>query len=76
MPPRITLLVDATGVGMSAVDILRDALVGGRYRLIPVTFTHGDRLTEVNRELRLGKAFLVSRLWALFQTARTPATPL
>ena len=69
-PPRIDLLIDATGVGRPVVDIVRDALKGSSCRLTPVTFTYGDQLVTVNRELRLGKAFLVSRLQSLFQTDR------
>jgi len=43
-----------------------------------VYFNHGDRRLEVSRnEIRLGKAWLVSRLQALLQTGRLhlPRTP-
>jgi hypothetical protein len=70
-PRKLTLVVDATGVGRPVVDILRDALHGSRCKLTPATFTHGDRLDTTSRlEWRVGKAFLVSRLQALFQTQR------
>lgn len=40
--------------------------------LIAATFTHGDRYTKADsdREIRVGKAHLVSRLQALLQTGR------
>jgi hypothetical protein len=61
-----TTYVDATGVGKPVVDILREAGV-------PVTecyFTHGDRRTEKDGVITIGKAWLVSRLQALLQTQR------
>jgi hypothetical protein len=64
------LYVDATGVGTPVVDALRGA--GIVARLIPVYFNHGDRRTLVREaggaEVRLGKAFLVSRMQALLQS--------
>ncbi len=69
---QTTLIVDATGVGQPVVDILRQALRGARVRLSAATFTHGDRLDGKpgDAEIRVGKAFLVSRLQALMQTDR------
>ncbi len=74
-PPRLWLVVDATGVGRPVVDILKDALHGSRVNLRPATFTHGDRMEGAwyggyGEEWRVGKAYLVSRLQALFQTSR------
>ena len=68
--PSLTMLIDATGVGAPIVDLMRDALRGSRCRLTPVVFVHGERLTTVNRELRMGKEYMVSRLTALMQTRR------
>ena len=70
-----TLYVDATGVGTPLVDILKRADV--RCPIRAVYFTHGDRRTEDGGEVRLGKAWLVSRLQALLQTQRLhlPRTP-
>jgi hypothetical protein len=66
------LYIDATGVGTPVVDVLREADVPAR--LVAVYFTHGDRRTLADgsggREVRLGKAWLVSRLQALLQTGR------
>ncbi len=78
---RPRLMVDATGVGMPVVDLLREAL-GQRARdLVAATFTHGDKFTQ-DRDYRrptamVGKAYLVSRLQALLQTGRLklPKTP-
>lgn len=70
-PPRITVVVDATGVGVSAADIVRDALHGTRARLVTATFTHGESFNRKNsREWTVGKGYLVKRLQALFQTQR------
>jgi hypothetical protein len=70
MPPpsaTIALYVDGTGVGQPVVDLLKCAAVYVR----PVYFTHGDRRVEQrDRSITLGKAWLVSRLQALLQTAR------
>lgn len=65
-PP--TLYVDATGVGTPLVDTLRDNGVAAR--IIGVYFTHGDRRTAERDEIKLGKAWLVSRLQALLQSGR------
>jgi len=71
------LYVDATGVGTPVVDALRAAGIDAR--LIPVYFNHGDRRTPVEggAEVRLGKAFLVSRMQALLQgeLLHLPRTP-
>lgn len=74
---RISLTVDATGVGAPVVDILRAALKGllSRSRLVAATFTHGDRLDHGPDGLRVGKAYLVSRLQALMQTDRLRLPP-
>ncbi|MCH9647753.1 MAG: hypothetical protein K0U98_05905 [Deltaproteobacteria bacterium] len=62
--------VDATGVGAPVVDLLEEQV----HSVIPVFFTHGDRRIEEGRrrkrQIKLGKAFLVSRLQALLQTGR------
>jgi hypothetical protein len=68
-PPSasITLYVDGTRVGQPVVDLLKGAGVPVR----PVYFTYGDRRVEQrDRSISLGKAWLVSRLQALLQTAR------
>lgn len=71
-PPDVTLMVDATGVGRPIVDLLERETRGTGARLLAATFTHGDTLTAGSgrKEYRVGKAFLVSRLQALFQTDR------
>ena len=73
---RPTVFVDATGVGRPVVDLLREGAPPNS-AIVPVTFTHGDRRTEDRGEVRLGKAYLVSRLQALLQTGRLhlPRTP-
>lgn len=61
------IFVDATGVGQPVVDLLK---VNG-LRIRPVYFTHGDRRNEEeDGTIKLGKAWLVSRLQALLQTGR------
>jgi Terminase RNaseH-like domain len=63
-----TLYVDATGVGTPIVDVLKAAGVGGLVRLKAVYFTHGDRRKVERGEVKLGKAWLVSRMQALLQS--------
>jgi len=63
-----TLYVDATGVGTPIVDVLRAAGVGDLARLVAVYFTHGDRRKVERGEVKLGKAWLVSRMQALLQS--------
>ncbi len=78
------LYVDATGVGTPIVDLLREGTSAVR-SVVPVYFTRGDRRTEDeadgNRQVKLGKAWMVSRLQALLQTNRihfskTPEAPV
>ena len=63
-----TLYVDATGVGTPIVDILRAASVGDLAQLKAVFFNHGDRRKVERGEVKLGKAWLVSRMQALLQS--------
>lgn len=65
---RPVTFVDATGVGKPVVDLLRER--AHDTRIVPVYFTHGDRRTEDEDEIKLGKAYLVSRLQSLLQTGR------
>ncbi len=76
-PAKVRLVVDATGVGAPVVDIVRQAIKGTPVVLSAATFTHGDRLDgHVGaREIRVGKAYLVSRLQALLQTDRLALPP-
>ncbi len=62
------LYVGATGVGTPFYDMLRDARIGAAIR--PCCCTHGDRRTEVDGEIRLGKAWLVTGLQVLLQGGR------
>lgn len=63
--PR-AIYVDATGVGQPVVDLLSQ----GGVAVVAVYFTHGDRRTEQEGYISLGKGWLVSRLQALLQTGR------
>jgi hypothetical protein len=65
---RTTVYVDATGVGTPVLDLLREAVDDAD--VVGVFFTHGDRRTEADGQITLGKAWLVSRLQALLQTGR------
>jgi hypothetical protein len=73
------LVLDATGVGRPVVDLVVDAMGPTRWRVSAATFTGTDRVEGGMRspELRVGKAWLVSRLQALLQTGRVrlPETP-
>jgi hypothetical protein len=63
-----TLYVDATGVGTPIVDVLRAASVGDLAQLKAVFFNHGDRRKVERSDVKLGKAWLVSRMQALLQS--------
>ncbi len=67
---RPILYVDATGVGTPVLDALRAAQVPAR--IVGVFFTHGDRrvMDDASGEVRLGKAWLVTRLQVLLQGGR------
>jgi hypothetical protein len=68
------LYLDATGVGTPVVDVLKDHKV--QARLTAVYFTYGDRRLEGDDgSIILGKAYLVSRLQALFQDVRLHLPP-
>lgn len=61
--------VDATGVGKPVVDELRRKCPA--VRIVAVYLTATDRRTETrDREVRLGKGYMVSRMQALFETGR------
>lgn len=66
---HVTLYMDATGVGQPVVDVMEGAGVGVPIKA--VYFTHGDRrMVDGDGSIKLGKAWLVSRLQALLQTGR------
>lgn len=77
VPLDLVVSVDATGVGQPVVDVLAEVLAGTGVRVVPVYFTHGDRRTEGDGQVTLGKAWLVSRLKSLLQQGRVhlPLTP-
>lgn len=68
---RAHLYLDATGVGRPVADLVTTE-VRGRCRFTPVTFVHGHRCArdDDSGELRLGKAYLVSRLQVLLSSGR------
>jgi hypothetical protein len=68
------LIVDATGVGVAAADLLRER----RLHPVLVTIVAGDRQTaREDGVLSVGKSFLVGRLQVLLQAGRLhlPKTP-
>jgi hypothetical protein len=63
------LYVDTTGMGHPLVEVLESRTPG--LRIIATYFTYGDQRTEENyRTVRLGKAYLVTRLLMLLQSGR------
>ena len=77
----LRLVTDITGVGRPVHELIEAAVrdvgtglaaLGVPYpRLVPATFTHGDRLNRAEDGGKsVGKAYLVSRLQALLQTGR------
>jgi hypothetical protein len=67
--------LDATGLGQPIVELFRQYSQG--VKVTPVYFTHGDRREADWQQVRLGKAYLVTRLQLLLQTRRLhlPRTP-
>jgi hypothetical protein len=63
-----TVFVNLTGTGAPPLDLIREKLPSER--VIAVYFNHGDRRTEAEGSVNLGKALLVSRLKLLLQTNR------
>lgn len=71
---RPSLFLDATGVGQPVVGVL--SLYRVPAWLMAVYFTYGDRrIVEHAGQVTLGKAWLVSRLQALFQGGRLHLPP-
>jgi hypothetical protein len=64
---HVTVIADATGVGVAVMDVLRAA---GVKPLIPVTITGGDQVTYDKGALRVPKRDLVMALLVLFQSER------
>lgn len=66
---HLALVMDATGVGLPVVDMVRDALEGSRCTVTGAVLTGSERMdgSVGKRELRLGKLHLVSTLQALLQ---------
>lgn len=69
------IYVDATGMGEPVIEMIKQIIP--RSRLRPVFFNHGDRRTEEDNVIRLGKAYLVTQLKVLLQTGQLhlPQTP-
>jgi hypothetical protein len=62
-----------TGVGRPVAEMVAEQVSGnGRVKLYFVTFTYGDKriVDPDSGEIRLGKAWVVSRLTALFESGR------
>ena len=64
----VTLVMDATGVGRSVMDLLRVASLPCRH--IPVTITGGDRESHEAGAWRVPKRDLITGLLVLFQGAK------
>lgn len=69
---RVWLVLDSTGVGNPVVELVRQRVTSNTAAITGATFIHGERLngTIGDKEIRVGKSFLVSRMQALFQTRR------
>jgi hypothetical protein len=63
------IYADVTGLGQSIIDVLEARIPGSQ--VIAVYFNHGDRrVEEMTGEVKLGKAWLVTRLQVLLQAGR------
>lgn len=67
-----TAYIDATGLGTPVVDVLAETGMTAYAGIVPVYFTYGDKLARdaATGSLRLGKAYLVSRLQAILEGGR------
>lgn len=65
---RPFIYVDATGLGEPIIDLLHDETTDFD-SITAVYFSHGDRRTKEGQCIRLGKAYLVSKLQTLLQTS-------
>lgn len=65
---RPTLALDGTGVGRSVVDLFRRAKLAAR--LLPITITGGERVTEEDGYTRVPKRDLVGVVQVALQTSR------
>jgi hypothetical protein len=63
---RHHVYVNATGLGQSVVDLFSSRVRNAQ--VMPVYFSLGDRRSEADGEIRLGKAYLVARLQTLLQS--------
>jgi hypothetical protein len=73
----VFLTLDSTGVGRPVCELVIAALEAADLRALKASlstelavFTYGERMTSNGEELRVGKAFLVSRLQAQLHTNR------
>lgn len=68
----VWVLVDETGVGVAAVETVREEIADTGVSLTGVTFYHGtqDDISPGRESCKLGKARLVSRMQALLQDGR------
>ena len=62
------IFIKATGMGQPLIDLFKDE--EGMSWITPVYFTYGDQRSKEGGKVRLGKAYLVSRLRTLLQTGR------
>jgi len=69
-PPRLFLYVNVTDVGTPVLDVLRHAGVQAHLMSAFLTHDHEREEDEKNRQVRLGRAWLVTRLEALLKTGR------
>ena len=75
---NIRVIVDATGVGVPVVELIREALKPYKATVVAATFTYGRNLNKHSAgQWTVGKAYLVGRLQALLQSAaiKLPDTP-
>ncbi len=65
-PRYVEMVLDATGVGTPVIDLMRER----GENPVAAFFTHGDKYTRNDKQVSIGKAWMVSRLQALFQSDR------
>ena len=70
-PRRMVVRIDATGVGATLVELVVDPLKELDARVVPTTFTAGERITRhANGDVSVGKPFLISHMQGLVESGR------
>jgi len=71
--PEVEVVVDATGVGAAAIDVMREANIGEP--LVPVLIHGGDRVSHEDGTYRTPKRDLISAVQVAMEAGRLRVNP-